>query len=183
MAEKKKDGGKEATKKPLIQSLTEGLLGFLVKAGIFIALCWVVWLFVKPTINAFRLRAKAENMASEFATKQRSSTSYHFSVFPENSPNHLVIRPNTTAFSIEIDRAHVGQGIKLVVEVNGYRNRRYVIDVDNPTVVDLSAVHGGGGKKYPASRYDEYRVWLHPDCAHIPHATAWVVKDHLPPSR
>lgn len=130
-------------------------------------------------IDRFRLKSKAEDMASSYAQQQRFDNHFPVTVYPEKSGTHLVVHPHTANFSIMLDRGYVGRGLKVIVEVDGYIDRHYVIDFDKPGKTELRARPGDPYNKVVYQPPQSLKFWLTSDCD-LPYGILWVVKHSSP---
>jgi hypothetical protein len=177
MAEKsKKSEGKADVKIPLVAQVWNWFINNLIRACIGILLIGAIWFFVEPSFAKWRRNEAAEAATVAFRQTERDERQYTVTVYPLSAGKPTTIKPGVINFRLTVDQKHLGSGLKLVIQVDGYMSRRYVYDVDSNENLELRAKPGDRSKRvhYPPATYLE--VWIDPGSPVQKPATIWIEK-------
>lgn len=171
MADKKKDGGADDPTKKIV-----GIIRWVV---IIIVSLFILSAIKKPLtawFSGIRKESQAEAATVAFRQTERDERQYTVTVYPLAVGQPTIIKPGVVNFKLSVDQKHLGLGLKLIIQVDGYASRRYVYDVDSSETLELRAKLGDKNKRvyYPPAQYLE--CWIDPNSAVQTPATIWIEK-------
>ncbi len=174
MADKKKD--EEKQKKPLIAVIIEFVIKFSVGLFALIVVGGIIWALLGSTFAKWRRNEAVEAATIAFRQTERDERQYTVTVYPLAVGQPTIIKPGVVNFRLTTDQKHLGSGLRLVIQVDGYASRRYVYDVDSDDNLELRAKPGDKSKRfyYPPAQYLE--VWIDPNSPVQTASTIWVEK-------
>ena len=173
MADKKKDGGADDPTKKIV-----GIIRWVV---ITVVTLFTLSAIKKPLadwVSGIRKESQAEAAAVAFRQTERDERQYTVKVYPLSAGKPTIIKPGVVNFRLTTDQKHLGLGLKLIIQVDGYASRRYVYDVDSSDTLELRAKPGDKSKRvyYPPAQYLE--VWIDPSSPMQTASTIWIEKLH-----
>lgn len=175
MADKKvKDGDEE--KKPLGATILESVLKYIIWLAVLIAIGIILNALLSDSFAKWRRNEAAEAAAIAFRQTERDERQYTVTVYPLSAGKPTIIKPGVVNFRLTVDQKHLGLGLKLIIQVDGYMSRRYVYDVDSNENLELRAKPGDRSKRvhYPPATYLE--CWIDPGSPVQKPATIWIEK-------
>ncbi len=170
MADKKKEGANDPSKKivGIIRWVVTIIVGLLIISALKEPL--TAW------VSGIRKESQAEAATVAFRQTERDERQYTVTVYPLSVGQPTVIKPGVVNFKLSVDQKHLGSGLRLVIQVDGYMSRRYIYDVDSNENLELRAKPGDRSKRvhYPPATYLE--CWIDPGSPVQKPATIWIEK-------
>lgn len=173
MAEKKENKATEDPSKKII-----GIAWRIVIVMFVMIFLSVIKSPLTAWVSGIRKESQAEAATIAFRQMERDERQYTVTVYPLAVGQPTIIKPGVVNFKLSTDQKHLGSGLRLVIQVDGYQSRRYVYDVDSSDTLELRAKPGDTRKRvyYPPAQYLE--VWIDPSSPVQTPATIWIEKLH-----
>ncbi len=170
MADKKKEGANDPSKKivGIIRWVVTIIVGLLIISALKEPL--TAW------VSGIRKESQAEAATVAFRQTERDERQYTVTVYPLSVGQPTVIKPGVVNFKLSVDQKHLGSGLRLVIQVDGYMSRRYIYDVDSNENLELRAKPGDRSKRvhYPPATYLE--CWIDQSSPVQTASTIWIEK-------
>lgn len=171
MADKQKNGGADDPSKKIV-----GIIRWVVTIVVALLIISALKEPLTAWVSGIRKESQAEAATVAFRQMERDERQYTVTVYPLAVGQPTVIKPGVVNFKLTVDQKHIGTGLKLIIQVDGYASRRYVYDVDSSETLELRAKPGDKSKRvyYPPAQYLE--CWIDPSSPVQTASTIWIEK-------